>query len=218
MKKLRMLLASVVYIGIEFALAALGWGGFRPFFAHPQFIALLAITVFMILISFKSEISVSSGVKEDRGNRWVLGALSLLGIMHAYFPSWTDRSGFFVFGGESVRWIGIVVFTFGGALRLYPIFVLGRRFSGLVAIQEGHTLVTDDIYRYVRNPSYLGLLINMLGWALTFRSGVGMVIVLLVLLVLLARMSSEEHLLREHFGTEYDAYCARTARLIPWVY
>jgi protein-S-isoprenylcysteine O-methyltransferase Ste14 len=148
----------------------------------------------------------------------VIGALSVLGLMHAFLPAWTDRIGFFVFGGEAVRWIGIVVFALGGALRLYPVFVLGRRFSGLVAIQEGHVLVTDGIYRYVRNPSYLGLVINMLGWALTFRSGVGVVIALLSLLVLLARMSSEERLLQEHFGAEYDAYRARTARLVPWVY
>ena len=47
----------------------------------------------------------------------------------------------------------------GGALRIWPVFVLGRRFSGLVAIQPGHTLVTTGIYSVIRNPSYLGLLI-----------------------------------------------------------
>jgi protein-S-isoprenylcysteine O-methyltransferase Ste14 len=213
-----MLLASVVYVGIEFAIAALAWGGFRPFFAHPQFKALLVLTVIMMAASFVSEISVSSGVKEDRGNRWVLAAFSILGLALAFFPAWTDRHGFFVFGGETLRWIGVVVFTIGGALRLYPVFVLGRRFSGLVAIQEGHTLVTTGIYSRVRNPSYLGLLINMLGWSLTFRSGVGIIICILTFAVLIVRMNSEEQLLHEHFGAEYDAYRARTARLIPWVY
>jgi protein-S-isoprenylcysteine O-methyltransferase Ste14 len=213
-----MLFGSVVYVGIEFTLAALAWGGFRPFFAHPQFKALLVLTVMMIAVSFASEISVSSGVKEDRSNRWVLGAFSLLGLALAFFPAWTDRIGFLVFGGETLRWIGIVVFTIGGALRLYPVFVLGRRFSPLVAIQEGHTLVTTGIYGRVRNPSYLGLLINMLGWSLTFRSGVGVVICALTFAVLTVRMNSEEQLLHEHFGAEYDSYRARTARLIPWVY
>jgi len=217
-KRPRLLLASVVYLAFQFTLAALGWGGFRPFFAHPQFIGLFLLTVVMMAVSFKSEISISSGIKEDRGNRWVIGVLSLLGIGLAFFPAWTDRMGFFVFGGETLRWFGIALFTLGGVLRLYPAFVLGRRFSGLVAIQEGHTLVTDGIYSYVRNPSYLGLLVNMLGWSLTFRSGVGVIIVMLTLLVLLARMSSEERLLHEHFGAEYEAYCARTARLIPWIY
>ncbi len=213
-----MFLASAVYVAFEFTLAALGWGGFRPFFAHPQFIVLLILTVVMTAISFASEISVSSGIKEDRSNRWVIGALSVLGIMLAFFPALTDRLGILVFGGDVLRWFGIALFTVGGALRLYPVFVLGRRFSGLVAIQKDHALATDGIYGVVRNPSYLGLLINMLGWALTFRSGIGVIICILTLLVLLARMNSEEKLLHDYFGAEYDAYRTRTARLIPWLY
>jgi hypothetical protein len=58
-------------------------------------------------------------------------------------------------------------------LRIWPVFVLGHRFSGLVAIQPGHTLVTSRVYRLIRRPSYVGLLVNSLGWALAFRSGVG---------------------------------------------
>lgn len=42
--------------------------------------------------------------------------------------------------------------------------VLGKRFSGLVAIQPGHMLVTGGIYRHIRNPSYLGLLVNSIAW------------------------------------------------------
>jgi protein-S-isoprenylcysteine O-methyltransferase Ste14 len=98
------------------------------------------------------------------------------------------------------------------------VFVLGRRFSGLVAIQAEHKLVTDGIYSRIRNPSYLGLVVNMLGWALTFRSGVGVLLTAVAIPILIARIYSEERLLREHFGAEYDAYCARTWRLIPWVY
>jgi protein-S-isoprenylcysteine O-methyltransferase Ste14 len=117
-----------------------------------------------------------------------------------------------------LRWLGVALFTAGGALRIWPVFVLGRRFSGLVAIQPGHTLVTTGIYGIVRHPSYLGLLVNLLGWALAFRSGIGVLLTALVIPPLLARIHAEEALLREHFGEEYDAYCQRTARLIPGFY
>jgi protein-S-isoprenylcysteine O-methyltransferase Ste14 len=70
----------------------------------------------------------------------------------------------------------------------------------------------------VRNPSYLGLLINGVGWALAFRSGVGLLLVALMLIPLIARIRSEEALLRTQFGSEYDAYCARSWRLIPGIY
>jgi protein-S-isoprenylcysteine O-methyltransferase Ste14 len=98
------------------------------------------------------------------------------------------------------------------------VFVLGRRFSGLVAIQSGHTLVTSGVYSVIRHPSYLGLLLNSLGWALAFRSGVGVLLSALMIPPILARIDAEERLLRSQFGAEYEAFCARTSRLIPGLY
>ena len=110
------------------------------------------------------------------------------------------------------------MYTLGGALRLWPVFVLGSRFSGLVAIQAGHTLETHGVYGRVRNPSYLGMLINLLGWGLVFRGWFGVLIAVLLLVPLVPRIRAEERLLRAHFGAEYDAYVARTWRLVPGIY
>jgi protein-S-isoprenylcysteine O-methyltransferase Ste14 len=96
--------------------------------------------------------------------------------------------------------------------------VLGHRFSGLVAIQPGHKLVTSGVYGIIRHPSYLGLLVESLGWALAFRSGIGVLLTALTLLLFLARIRAEESLLRSEFGHDYDAYRGRTWRLIPRVY
>src|SRR5215471_2392540 len=160
-----MFLISVVYLVVQFTLATLGWGGFHPFFSHPQFVALAVLTVVLMAASFCSGVSINSGVEEDRSNRWVIGALGLIGLLLAFFPAYTDRLGLLAFGGNGLRWVGVVLFAAGGVLRLWPVFVLGQRFSGLVAIQEGHRLVTPGIYNQIRNPSYLGLVVNMLGWA-----------------------------------------------------
>jgi hypothetical protein len=86
--------------------------------------------------------------------------------------------------------------------------VLGRRFSGLVAIQPRHSLVSAGISGVIRHPSYLGALVFMLGDALVFRSGVG---ILLTAVTLVPRIASEETLLQCQFGTEYDAYRAHPA-------
>jgi protein-S-isoprenylcysteine O-methyltransferase Ste14 len=56
------------------------------------------------------------------------------------------------------------------------------------------------------------------GWALAFRSGIGLLLVALLLPPLLARIRAEENLLRAAFGAEYDAYRAHTSRLIPGLY
>jgi len=112
----------------------------------------------------------------------------------------------------------VALFGAGGALRLWPVFVLGDRFSGLVAIQPGHRLVTSGVYGVIRHPSYLGLLISSLGWGLAFRSWIGVLLAALLVPPLLARINAEERLLRSQFGDEYDAYRARTSRLIPGLY
>jgi protein-S-isoprenylcysteine O-methyltransferase Ste14 len=201
-----------------FGLALLGWGGPAAFFSHPALIALAVALFVMAGASLFVGGNISSGVREDRGNRWVIVAFSLIGVLAAFLPAVTDRKEFWTLDGDAVRWLGVVLFVTGGALRLWPVVVLGNRFSGLVAIQPGHTLVTRGVYGVIRHPSYLGLLVNSLGWVLAFRSGVGLLITALIIPPLLARIGAEERLLRTQFGDEYDAYRARTSRLIPGLY
>jgi protein-S-isoprenylcysteine O-methyltransferase Ste14 len=205
---------TVAYLG----LAILGWGGLAAFFSHPARIALTIVLFAMSGAALFSGGNLSAGEREDRANRWVLIPLTLLGLMAGYLPAYTDRTEFWTIDGDAVRWLGVVLFAAGGALRLWPVFVLGRRFSGLVAIQPGHTLVTGGVYGVIRHPSYLGLIISMLGWGLTFRSGVGVLLTALMVPPLIARIRAEETLLRSQFGQEYDAYCGRTWRLIPGLY
>ncbi|CAG9265497.1 MULTISPECIES: isoprenylcysteine carboxylmethyltransferase family protein [Burkholderia] len=206
--------STLVYLG----LAVLGIGGFAAFFSHPPLIAIAVATLALAVVAMFTEGNLSAGERENRDNRWVLAAFGASGFLLAYLPALTDRLDVWTFGGDTVRWIGVALYVAGGVLRLWPVFVLGKRFSGLVAIQPGHTLVTDGIYSRIRNPSYLGLLVNAAGWALAFRSGVGLLLVALTLIPLVARIRSEEALLRTQFGAEYDAYCAHTWRLIPGVY
>jgi protein-S-isoprenylcysteine O-methyltransferase Ste14 len=206
--------ATLAYLG----LAVLGWGGPAAIFSHPALIALAIVVLVMSGVASFSSGNLSSGEREDRSNRWVIAAFLLIGLLLAYLPAYTDREDFWTLDGNAIRWLGVVLFTIGGALRIYPVFVLGRRFSGLVAIQPGHALVTSGVYGVIRHPSYLGLLINSLGWAFAFRSGVGVLLTALIVPPLLARIRAEEALLHSHFGSEYDAYCRRTSRLLPGIY
>jgi protein-S-isoprenylcysteine O-methyltransferase Ste14 len=208
------LAAVSLYVG----LAVLGWGGLAPFFANPARVALVIVTFALSCAAVASAGNLSSGEREDRSNRWVISALGVLGLLAGYFPAYTDRHDIWTLDGDTVRWHGVALFLVGGVLRIWPVFVLGRRFSGLVAIQPGHELVTTGIYKVIRNPSYLGLLVNALGWALAFRSVVGMLLTAAMLVPLVARMNSEEALLGARFGAEYDAYRRHTWRLIPGLY
>jgi protein-S-isoprenylcysteine O-methyltransferase Ste14 len=214
----RVLVFSLIVGTVQFGLAMIVLGGWKAFFSHPALIALTVGTLGMMFVAPFSNVNLSSGEREDRANRWVFTAFGLIALASAILPPYTDRIGLWTIDGETTRWIGVILYVLGGALRLWPVFVLGSRFSGLVAIQSGHTLETHGIYSLIRNPSYLGMVINMLGWGLAFRGWSGVVIALLLLVPLIPRIHSEERLLRAHFGAEYDGYLARTWRLIPGIY
>ena len=206
--------ATLAYLG----LAILGWGSFAAFFSHPPLIALVIVGLVLTGVALFSGGNLSPCEREDKGNRWVLAAFGVIGILLAYLPAYTDRKDFWTLDGDAIRWLGVVLSAAGGALRIWPVFVLGHRFSGLVAIQPGHTLVTRGVYGVIRHPSYLGLLVSSLGWALAFRSMVGVLLTALTIPPLIARIHAEERLLHTQFGDEYDAYRSRTSRLIPGIY
>jgi protein-S-isoprenylcysteine O-methyltransferase Ste14 len=207
-------LGACAYTG----LAILGWGGFWPFFSHPALMALVVVLFALSGVAFFAGGNLSRGVREARSNRWVIAVFAAIGFINAYLPAYTDRKELWIVDGNAIRWFGVGLFAVGGALRIWPVFELGHRFSGLVAIQPEHALVTNGIYGVIRHPSYLGLLINSLGWSLAFRSGIGVLLTVLLIPPLLARIDAEENLLQSQFGDDYNAYRSHTWRLLPGIY
>jgi protein-S-isoprenylcysteine O-methyltransferase Ste14 len=216
--KTGMVLITPVSVALYLGLAAWGWGGWSALLAHPARAgAVVAIVVISVAAVFTRG-NISSGRREDTGNRWVLVPFLVLGFILAWLPAYTDRRAIGTIDGDAVRNLGLVLFVAGSVLRVGAVFVLGRRFSGLVAIQEGHELETGGLYRVIRHPSYLGLLLGVFGWALVFRSAIGVLVSLLLLPPLVACMNSEEALLEAEFGQRYADYRQRTWRLLPFVY
>ncbi len=128
------ILSVVVYGG----LAILGWGGFGPFFSHVPLVGLAIVLLALTGVSLFAGGNLSRGVREAKENRWVLVVFTIVGLASAYLPAYCDRKELLTFGGSGLRWLGVVLFALGGALRIWPVFILGNRFSGLVAIQPGH--------------------------------------------------------------------------------
>jgi protein-S-isoprenylcysteine O-methyltransferase Ste14 len=214
---IRILITSAslaLYIG----LAIWGWGGWSAFMAHPARAGAVIATVLISVAAMFTSGNISSGRREDTRNRWIFLPFLVLGFLLAWLPAYTDRRDIGTIDGDTVRYLGLALYAVGGALRVGAVFVLGRRFSGLVAIQEGHELETGGLYRMIRHPSYLGLLLGIFGWVLIFRSGIGVLVALLFLPPLVARMNSEEALLESEFGERYTDYRRRTWRLLPFLY
>jgi protein-S-isoprenylcysteine O-methyltransferase Ste14 len=72
-------------------------------------------------------------------------------LLDGYRPALTERFHFWTIDHDAMRRLGVVGFAIGGTLWLWPVFVLGRRFSGSVAIQPGAS--TTGVYRFIRHPS-----------------------------------------------------------------
>jgi protein-S-isoprenylcysteine O-methyltransferase Ste14 len=212
------IVVTAASLALYLGLAVWGWGGWSAFIAHPARAgAVVALVVISIAAMFTSG-NISSGRREDTRNRWIFLPFLVLGFVLGWLPAYTDRRDIWTIDGDAVRYLGLALFVVGSVLRVGAVFVLGRRFSGLVAIQEGHELETGSLYRFIRHPSYLGLLLGMLGWVLVFRSAIGVLVALLFLPPLVARMNSEEALLESEFGERYAGDRRRTWRLVPFLY
>jgi protein-S-isoprenylcysteine O-methyltransferase Ste14 len=96
---------------------------------------------------------------------------------------------------------------------------LGKQWALAARLVEGHTLIQDGPYRFVRNPIYLG----MFGMLVATGLAAGRWIPLLVAIALFIpgtyiRIRSEERLLRQAFGPEFEAYTRKVPALIPGIY
>lgn len=93
---------------------------------------------------------------------------------------------------------------------------LGTNWSITLQVREGHRLITEGIYRRIRHPMYTALFVYSIGQALVVPNWVvGPSYLVTFGLLFGLRLGPEERMMREEFGAQYEAYVARTKRLVP---
>ncbi|HEX8228028.1 MAG TPA: isoprenylcysteine carboxylmethyltransferase family protein [Chloroflexia bacterium] len=119
-------------------------------------------------------------------------------------------------GADWVRWAALVIMVAGLALRVFSILWLGPMFTRFVQILPGHRLVTNGPYRFVRHPSYSGLLLFFMGLGIALGDWLSAAIMVVVpALGVLYRIRVEEEALLGAFREEYRAYMGRVGSLLP---
>jgi protein-S-isoprenylcysteine O-methyltransferase len=114
---------------------------------------------------------------------------------------------------------GVFLFVAGLLLRWWAIITLGRFFTVDVTIEKDHELVERGPFRVVRHPSYTGVLLAFVGFALTLRNWAALLVMLLpIFAAFIHRMNVEENALSQALGLRYTEYMRRTKRLVPFVY
>lgn len=155
----------------------------------------------------------------DKGSLIVVLGLLALGILGAFAVARIVPGAAIAGNAPTVFWAGIVCIVLGIALRWYAIRVLGRYFSPVVAVRSDQQIVQEGPYRYVRHPSYSGVLLSLVGLGLALTNWLSLLVLLICALAgLLYRVSVEERALRETLGQPYADYMRRTRRFIPFVY
>ncbi|HEY6111590.1 MAG TPA: isoprenylcysteine carboxylmethyltransferase family protein [Chthoniobacterales bacterium] len=97
--------------------------------------------------------------------------------------------------------------------------MLGRFFTVDVTIEKDHELVTRGPFRFVRHPSYTGVLLAFVGFALSLRNWSALVVILMpIFIAFVRRMNVEEEALSRALGPRYADYTKTTKRLLPRIY
>jgi protein-S-isoprenylcysteine O-methyltransferase Ste14 len=171
-----------------------------------------------ILLAVATRTRRSGGKVRDRGSMLLMWAVIVFAIFASGWVSSVTRATM-LGGGYWLKFAAIVVIVAGVVFRWTAIISLGKAFSANVAIRPAQQIYRSGLYRYLRHPSYSGLLMIFLAIALHERNWLGAAVMLLpTIAAVLYRIHVEEAALREAFSAEYSAYSKTTKRLIPGVY
>jgi protein-S-isoprenylcysteine O-methyltransferase Ste14 len=153
------------------------------------------------------------GATRDRATRNLIAvtvgiAVAVAGVTASRATA-PQIAGLYRAGGLVVMWLGL-------GIRVWAIATLGRAFRTTVEVDPGQAVVSSGPYRWVRHPSYSGLLMIVTGCGLAAGNWPALAVcAVLPPPALLRRIQVEEAELTGVLGDRYRTYQAQTKRLIP---
>jgi protein-S-isoprenylcysteine O-methyltransferase Ste14 len=160
----------------------------------------------------------TEATKKDRGSRIVIRVCAVPGVVLLLLA---PR----IAPGAEIRpplvsvVVGIMIFSVGEALRVGAKMALGRYFTYTVMTSGDQPVITDGPYRFLRHPSYTGVLLIAVGAGATWGNWLGLAGLTSTTLVgLIYRIHIEEKALLEELGDRYRTYAEHHKRMIPFVW
>jgi len=150
--------------------------------------------------------------------RWTVAAFAIAVAVAMNIPGVAPRFDVRANFGACFAF-GITLVWAGMLFRWWCIQTLGKFFSAQLVAKQKHQLITSGPYRFLRNPSYTGGLISMIGLGISLGNGLSLATMLLTgLVVYVRRIKVEERTLAREFGEKYEEYKRRSWALIPFVW
>jgi len=146
----------------------------------------------------------------------VFGSIGLIFPLFYLFTTWFDFANYNQ--PDFVGWLGVPVFALAIWLLARSHIDLGKNWTPILQITQGHTLVTSGVFKYVRHPMYAAHLVWGIAQILLLQNWlVGPSMLIFMLPLMLIRIPKEEKMMIEQFGQEYQDYMKRAGRIIPKV-
>jgi protein-S-isoprenylcysteine O-methyltransferase Ste14 len=139
---------------------------------------------------------------------YLLGSLILMGLLQYFLPVYQYLQPPLVYAGVVFVFLGIVILAVSADL-----FV--KADTGLLPFEDATTLVTGGLYRFTRNPMYLGMFLMAFGAAFLLGS-IGALIPLLAFMLIIRYnfVAGEERFMEAAFGQQYLDYKSNVRRWI----
>lgn len=218
---LALLAGSIIFIGLPL----LGWGlGNLPaFFENPARIAYVLVLFALQINSliYNPQVGQTQENRKSDAPRSKLDLIliQIFSLAVVILAPFSDGRSIGVLNVENiVRYIGLLITIPGFVLMQAGEKYLAKQFSIEVTLQIDHKLIQSGPYKVIRHPRYLGILVFFTGISLTFRSLLGIMLVMVLAAVLVWRVFAEEKMMHQEFGKEWEAYRAKTWRLIPYLF
>jgi protein-S-isoprenylcysteine O-methyltransferase Ste14 len=189
--------------------------------AYPCSIAIVRVCwiIFVIVWLVAATSAKRTIYRESRGERaryWILLVVAYFLVFRSNgLPSPFDWLA--IPHTKSSAWSGALLCIGGLALAIWARVILGRNWSGVVTLKEGHELIERGPYRIVRHPIYTGILVMFAGTAIAFGYFGGFIGLLLLFVSFWMKLKREEGLMLKHFPDKYPAYQRRVKRIIPFL-
>jgi protein-S-isoprenylcysteine O-methyltransferase Ste14 len=117
-----------------------------------------------------------------------------------------------------IGWSGALVFASAIWLLWRSHADLGRNWTPTLGTRDNHRMVTDGVFRHIRHPMYAAHILWGIATPMMLHNWIaGLVLPVVFVAQYLSRVGSEERMMLEHFGEQYESYMRRTGRIIPHV-
>jgi len=144
---------------------------------------------------------------------YLSGIANLIPLVYA-LTAWLDFANYDL--PAWIGWLGAIVFAGSGALIWKTHKDLGRNWTPSLAFRDGHFLIMDGIYGYLRHPMYSAQLLWGIAQMLMLHNWIaGFAYLVVIIPRTMVRIQKEEKIMLEKFGDEYKDYMEKTGGLIP---